>query len=318
MPGGGADAALRCILCYQGRKLRCHCGFYKSDGKVMWDLHTTTDMKLLLLVCLLTWPGITSAEETGFVTVAEGDDAVLPCSLSSKENIQQMIFDWKKDEEKQKQVFYYVKGKYYNYGLTGQDQQFIGRVSHFQDELKFGNASIKIRNTELADNGSYTCIFPEKQNSHITLYVGAAPKPYVKPIHDTNKWSLLLCEVQGVPKPTVEWKDSAGNILPAGEPKVTEHNNRFYVTLQIVVTKADNFTCVATQETIHHQINSTLWIHFPVSDTSTPWIICGVLGVLLLVVVIGAVLCVHLKKNYMTGPTSISESVHLSDHSHSG
>lgn len=104
------------------------------------------------------------------VAVEEGSDAILPCSLSTKENIDEKVFDWKK--EGQKEVFLYASGSYYGNGRTGQDEQFKGRVFHFEDELKNGNASIKIKNTKMADNGSYTCIFPGQQTSHVTLFVG--------------------------------------------------------------------------------------------------------------------------------------------------
>uniref|UniRef100_A0A8C4GZ99 Ig-like domain-containing protein n=1 Tax=Dicentrarchus labrax TaxID=13489 RepID=A0A8C4GZ99_DICLA len=37
-----------------------------------------------------------------FLVVEEGSDVVLPCSLSSKENIVDKLFDWRKDGQKKK------------------------------------------------------------------------------------------------------------------------------------------------------------------------------------------------------------------------
>lgn len=54
----------------------------------------------------------------------------------------------------------YDGGLHYNNGLKDQDEQFKGRVSHFQQQLQFGNASIIIRNATISDNGNYTCDFP--------------------------------------------------------------------------------------------------------------------------------------------------------------
>lgn len=113
--------------------------------------------------------------EPGVVTVVaeEGSDVILPCSLSTKENIGFKLFDWKKDGPKE--VFLYDAGIHYNNGRSGQDEQFKGRVSHFEDELKNGNASIIIRHTKMADSGNYSCIFPRlqpKQIFHISLLVG--------------------------------------------------------------------------------------------------------------------------------------------------
>ena len=103
---------------------------------------------------------------------------MLPCSLSTKENIEFKLFDWKKDPQKDdglKEVFLYDSGIHYNNGLDGQSEEFKGRVSHFQDELKHGNASIIIRNTKISDSGNYTCDFPRlqpPQKFNIKLVVG--------------------------------------------------------------------------------------------------------------------------------------------------
>ncbi|XP_067442296.1 CD276 antigen homolog [Thunnus thynnus] len=127
---------------------------------------------VLSCVCLLT--GIILGHENGVVEVvaAEGSDAILPCSLSTKERITSKLFDWKKDG--QKEVFMYDAGIHYNNGRSGQDEQFKGRVLHFPEELKSGNASIIIRNTRMEDSGVYTCFFPRLQPSqlfHIKLVV---------------------------------------------------------------------------------------------------------------------------------------------------
>ncbi|XP_073324032.1 myelin-oligodendrocyte glycoprotein-like [Pagrus major] len=125
-----------------------------------------------LCVCLLTLCGTTLGRTGVKVDVKEGSDAVLPCSLSTKEDITGEIFDWKKDD--QKKVFMYDSDIHYNNGFTGQDEQFKGRVSHFQDQLKNGDASIKIQNTKMADSGNYSCFFPHiqpRQTFNIELVV---------------------------------------------------------------------------------------------------------------------------------------------------
>lgn len=106
------------------------------------------------------------------VDVREGDDAILPCSFNPAQDIAGKLFDWKKDKEKE--VFLFDKVPEYNEGRSGQDQQFSGRVTHFNDELKYGNASIKIRSATVADSGNYTCVFPRdnKQTYIIRLLVG--------------------------------------------------------------------------------------------------------------------------------------------------
>ncbi|XP_018536820.1 butyrophilin subfamily 1 member A1 isoform X2 [Lates calcarifer] len=132
-----------------------------------------TNMELLPLVCLclLTWSGTTFADgnETE-IRVLEGRNATLPCSLSSRENIGLRRFEWKKGG--QKKVLVYDGGVHSNNGFSGQDPQFKGRVSYFEDGLRNGNASITIRDTKLTDSGDYTCEFPGRQEKcHIKLVV---------------------------------------------------------------------------------------------------------------------------------------------------
>uniref|UniRef100_A0A671UH95 Butyrophilin-like protein 1 n=1 Tax=Sparus aurata TaxID=8175 RepID=A0A671UH95_SPAAU len=209
-------------------------------------------MELLPLVCLCL---LSCSGDAVRVVVEQDSDAVLPCLISTKENITGKLFDWKKDG--QKEVFMYDAGIHYNNGRTGQDEQFKGRVSHFQDQLKNGNASIKITRTKMADSGNYSCDFPRHQPSQpfiIELVVGAAPEPYIKILAETKHWRLLQCEAHGDPLPTVEWKDSDNNTLPAEKPHISERGGRSYVTVKITVTKTDNYSCVATQETLSHQV----------------------------------------------------------------
>lgn len=103
------------------------------------------------------------------VIVKEGDDAILPCSVYDKRNIESMPFNWKKvGPAGQKVIFLYDPG---NDGRTSQDEQFRGRVSHFSDKLKNGNASITIKNTKSTDNGKYICSFSDR-NLPVFLHVG--------------------------------------------------------------------------------------------------------------------------------------------------
>uniref|UniRef100_A0A8D0DAZ9 Ig-like domain-containing protein n=1 Tax=Sander lucioperca TaxID=283035 RepID=A0A8D0DAZ9_SANLU len=195
---------------------------------------------------------------------------MLPCSLSTKENIASKLFDWKKVAQKDdglKEVFYYDGydgGFHYNNGRPGQSEQFKGRVSHFQDELKHGNASIIIRNTKISDSGEYTCDFPHlepPQKFNIELLVAATPKPSVTTLDATSYWALLQCEVHGASLTSgVEWKDSTGNKLPAEETRTPERDH-YYITLNTTVTKTGRYRCVTTQEEIKHQTHAETFVH---------------------------------------------------------
>ncbi|KAG7235651.1 hypothetical protein INR49_002413 [Caranx melampygus] len=145
--------------------------------------------------------GTTFAAEHGpavtHLVVKEGNDAVLPCSLSTT-SIKQELFDWKKDG--QREVFMYDRGSIYDEKRSGQDEHFKGRVFHFPERLESGNASIVIRDTKVADSGNYTCDFPFHQpirRSHIVLVVESqirgSPEPSVMIVEQTNDGLCEMC-----------------------------------------------------------------------------------------------------------------------------
>ncbi|XP_069025725.1 V-set domain-containing T-cell activation inhibitor 1-like [Embiotoca jacksoni] len=229
-------------------------------------------MELVLLISLFLLTANTFGDGTGSdvtrLIVKEDDDATLMCSFGPESIIDKM-FDWKKKETNNK-VFFYQRGEDNNNGIS----EFKGRVFHFEDQLVFGNASIVITKTQPGDSGNYTCDFPldsSSRRARIELIIRASPKPSVTIINATNNdWALLECEVEGAsPEPVVEWRDGAGNILPAEEPKVTknkEKENSFNVILQIYVTKSDRYTCVSTQEKIYHQISKGIYVPINASN----------------------------------------------------
>lgn len=132
------------------------------------------------------------------VVVFEGNNAVLPCSLNTKENLVQNVFDWTKDGPQKQEVFLYDAGFHYNNGRSGQDKHFRGRVGHFQQELQLGNASIIITNTTVADSGNYTCFFPKlkpQQTFGVELLVGECItliSKTINPIHNLILFYALM------------------------------------------------------------------------------------------------------------------------------
>nr|XP_033482477.1 butyrophilin subfamily 2 member A2-like isoform X2 [Epinephelus lanceolatus] len=265
-----------------------------------------------LSLCLLAVAGIILAHGSGDVTVVvkEGSGAVLPCSLSTKESISAKLFDWRKAAQKdggRKEVFFYDAGIHYNNGRPGQSEQFKGRVFHFPEELKHGNASIIIRNTTVTDSGDYTCDFPRlqpRQTFHIELVVepilkdrsgenpAATPKPFIRIINATVG-VLLQCEVRGAfPEPQLQWQDSAGNKLPAEESQASEREGHHYITLNTNVTKSDRYRCVVTQEEISHQTHEETFVFIretvcedSFSKVAVGWFGGWVLGAVTVVVV---------------------------------
>ena len=83
---------------------------------------------------------------------------------------------------------------------------------------------------------------------------GASPKPHLTTRDATAERALLQCEVEGAsPKPKVEWKDGAGNVLPADDTTFAERDGRYHVQTFTQVTNAGRVRRVVTQDEIHHE-----------------------------------------------------------------
>ncbi|XP_030266644.1 butyrophilin subfamily 3 member A3-like isoform X2 [Sparus aurata] len=218
------------------------------------------------------------------VLVKEGSDAVLPCWISTEVNLAGEVFAWRKDDQKEVLI-------HYPHSRTVQDLDFQGRVSHFQDQLQNGDASIKITRTKMADSGIYSCIFPDlqpRQTFYIELVVGAASKPSVTTIQ-TDDGTVLQCEVlDASPKPKVEWMDSSGNKLPVKDLKETKRGDSYDIVLRAAVIKTDTFRCVVTQKEINLQTEAETYATFNGSNTGAIVVVCVVVtivaGVVLLAV----------------------------------
>ncbi|XP_039468540.1 butyrophilin-like protein 1 isoform X2 [Oreochromis aureus] len=267
------------------------------------------ELLLFLSFCFLTLSGLTFGAESGppdsRVIVMEDDDVTLPCSLSTNENIEKKLFVWKKEGTVPlKEVFMYDAGTY----SRGQDDEFKGRVSHFPEQLKYGNASIRMSKTTLEDRGIYICSFPVMQpsvkTSRIELVVGAAPEPYVTILKEKG---LLQCKVPGAsPKPTVEWWDSDNKKLPSKTVQDEEEQGRFHVTVQTTVTEPGCYHCVATQMEKWHRISSEICVHRGLPEWAAA-LIGGLVVFIIALVIALAVTAYCLKKDSQRteiGPSS--------------
>ncbi|XP_047216109.1 V-set domain-containing T-cell activation inhibitor 1-like [Girardinichthys multiradiatus] len=212
-------------------------------------------MELLVLVslCLLTFTGKTFGDNSDQtpITIKEDESVILPCFFNT--SFTDYRFDWKNDG---KDVFLYENVKV---DPSIPDEQFRGRVSHFPDEVKSGNASITITQAKVSDSGNYTCLnIDSKKEKKIKLTVGAFAKPVVSVPQHNGDWALLRCKVlNAFPKPAVVWNDSKQNNVSDREPEVREKGGRYNITLETNVTKTDNYTCVATQNELNHQSNDS-------------------------------------------------------------
>uniref|UniRef100_A0A3Q2FK78 Ig-like domain-containing protein n=1 Tax=Cyprinodon variegatus TaxID=28743 RepID=A0A3Q2FK78_CYPVA len=101
----------------------------------------------LLLLLLVRCEALTHSIK---ITIKEDEDIILNCSFGT--DITGHRIEWKKDDN---DVFHFDFGKE---DLTVEDPKFKDRVARFSEDLKSGDASVKIQGAKVSDSGKYTCL----------------------------------------------------------------------------------------------------------------------------------------------------------------
>ncbi|KAG9262203.1 NACHT, LRR and PYD domains-containing protein 3-like isoform X1 [Astyanax mexicanus] len=98
-----------------------------------------------------------------------GEDLVLPCSLQPNISAKDMIVEWIRLHRTDTLVHLYEEYKDRN---GDQMESYRGRTALFKEELKKGNASLKLSALQPSDDGAYKCFIRyESQYDDATLYV---------------------------------------------------------------------------------------------------------------------------------------------------
>ncbi|KAI5086583.1 butyrophilin-like protein 3 [Silurus meridionalis] len=172
-----------------------------------------------------------------------GKDLVLPCYIKPSTSVVEMTVQWLKQETKHMLVHLYKDHEDRN---EDQDQSYRKRTSLFKEELQKGNASLRLSDLRVSDEGEYTCfIEDESWSDGITFYVtvnvlGSHPVIMMES-YDNSGGIYLLCESRGWnPEPEVLWLDREGAILPAEDTQIHRDTEAFNVKCCIIVHDNSN------------------------------------------------------------------------------
>ncbi|XP_015259964.1 PREDICTED: CD276 antigen homolog [Cyprinodon variegatus] len=213
------------------------------------------ELLVLLSLCLLTFIGKTFGDDSIKITIKEDEDIILNCSFGT--DITGHRIEWKKDDN---DVFYFDFGKE---DPTVENPKFKDRVSRFSEDLKSGDASVKIKGAKVSDSGKYTCLHisePGKAPVHqrlIELTVGTCLPPVIRTLEEKGDGVKVECIAVGAyPEPKMELKNTDDRAIPPEVYNVSQNGSYFDITLLAVVTKEDYYHCAVMQEDICHQIYS--------------------------------------------------------------
>ncbi|XP_032567572.1 butyrophilin subfamily 1 member A1-like [Chiroxiphia lanceolata] len=241
---------------------------------------------------------LTVTAPPGPITVAKGEDVVLPCSFSPGQNAQDTEVTWFRE-----QFLPFV----HRYKL-GQDQygeqmvQYQGRTELGKDGLAKGSADLRIFHVQLSDTGSYTCFVQhgsDYDDALVELQVTASGSaPLIALERYEHGGIRVACRSAGwYPRPRVLWHDPHGRHLPSlSENATQDKNGLFAAESSIILTRAGNQELSCSVQHLPHTPGqgSALYVSDPFFQDAHPWRIA--LGVVLVAVVALLIITVCLFK----------------------
>ncbi|XP_049329013.1 uncharacterized protein LOC125789955 [Astyanax mexicanus] len=145
----------------------------------------------ILWVMLLIFSGLMETLSERFKVVGPaaplvavaGEDLILPCSLQPNISAEGMMVEWYRQHETDTLVHLYVDREEKN---EEQMESYRGRTALFKEELKKGNASLKLSALQPSDDGDYTCFIRDVDSyADVTLYVEVKGKGF-------HGWKIVI------------------------------------------------------------------------------------------------------------------------------
>ncbi|MCI4376818.1 hypothetical protein PGIGA_G00192690 [Pangasianodon gigas] len=176
-------------------------------------LHSTF---LILIILCSSADSLKVTVPARHLTAARGHSVVLGCEFSpdfgQNPDLSSLVVTWQRQEDNRVvHSFYYGQDQ-----LATQNSTYKNRTALFVNELRKGNASVKIENVGVKDKGRYLCTVSTSQGTEkaeLQLDYGAF---YTEPKLTINARSsdiLVQYETEGFPEPQVMWKGEHGENL---------------------------------------------------------------------------------------------------------
>ncbi|XP_057632559.1 putative butyrophilin-like protein 10 [Chionomys nivalis] len=145
-----------------------------------------------------------------------GQDKELPCKLSPSISAEGMELRWYRDQPSPAVHVHQNGDDVYEEQMV----EYRGRTTFIGDRMVRGEATVRIHNVTMFDNGTYHCIFREHtSHNQATLWLkvaGLGSSPVIHVTDTQDKSIRAECTSAGwFPEPKVEWLDLRGQPVPA-------------------------------------------------------------------------------------------------------
>ncbi|XP_060678510.1 CD276 antigen-like, partial [Hemiscyllium ocellatum] len=145
-----------------------------------------------------------------------GEDAVLPCVFVPA-SIDGLIIEWTLQQEDIRLAYSYHHGAA---RVLNQHPQFRDRAEVNESRLAHGEASLRLRNISIQDEGTYGCYVRSVRGKHEQTHQLLVAAPYSDPevrCLSTRSWVTLSCVAWGgYPSSELHWRWANGSRIPAG------------------------------------------------------------------------------------------------------
>nr|XP_034356712.1 V-set domain-containing T-cell activation inhibitor 1 [Arvicanthis niloticus] len=178
-----------------------------------------------------------------------GEDGTLSCTFEPDIKLNGIIIQWLKEGIKGF-VHEFKEGKD---DFSQQHEMFRGRTAVFADQVVVGNASLKLKNVQLTDAGTYTCYIRTskgKGNANLEYKTGAFSMPEINVDYNASSESLRCEAPRWFPQPTVAWASQVDQGANFSEVSNTSFElNSENVTMKVVsvlynVTINNTYSCM--------------------------------------------------------------------------
>uniref|UniRef100_A0A8C0BV67 Butyrophilin subfamily 1 member A1 n=1 Tax=Buteo japonicus TaxID=224669 RepID=A0A8C0BV67_9AVES len=232
----------------------------------------------------------------GPITVAMGEDVVLPCRFSPEQRAQDTEVTWFREHFSP--FVHRYKGGQDQYGE--QMLQYQGRTELLKDGLANGSVDLKIFRVQLSDRGNYTCFIhrdSDYDEAVVELKVtasGSAPLITLERYQDGG--IRVACRSAGwYPQPQVLWQDPHGRHLPSLSENVTQDKSGLFAAeSSIILTRGTNqkLSCSVRHVLQSQEQGSAFYISDPFFHNAHPWMtaLCVVLVAAVILLIIAAYL----------------------------
>ncbi|KAF5925138.1 hypothetical protein HPG69_008815 [Diceros bicornis minor] len=176
-----------------------------------------------------------------------GEDAELPCHLSSNVSAEHMELRWFR-KKVSPAVFVQRDGREQE---GEQMAEYRGRATLVGTNITAGRVAVKIHRVKASDDGEYRCFFRQEESykeAIVQLKVAAlGSDPYIHmEVQDSGEIRLECTSVGWYPEPQVQWRTPKGETFPSmSESRNLDEEGLFTVAASVVLrdTSTKNVSC---------------------------------------------------------------------------